>query len=112
MMIVINSISLFVIDMLFDGIYFSNTQSLFTTGFIFGCVNALLVPILKLVFFPLKLLTLGLFTIILNGIVLYITFQLSNGAYIAGLLTAIIAAIVLGVVNGLLNHFFNGDEKE
>lgn len=106
-MVIVNAVSLFIIDMLFDGISFSNTQALVTTGFILGLVNALVVPLMKLIFFPFTVLTLGLFSLVINGFALYATLNFVEGAYVADLFTAILAAIVLGIVNGFVNSVFD-----
>jgi putative membrane protein len=70
---------------------------------VFGIVNAILGTILRILTFPLTLLTLGLFSVIVNAILLSVTDALSSRLTIDEFWwTAIWAAIILGVVSVVL----------
>lgn len=95
----VNAASLWVLDVLFDNISFSSYSVLFVTAFALMIVNALVKPILKILSLPLTILTLGLFSFVVNALVLMLAFNLTKGAYIGGLGTAILASIVLAIIN-------------
>jgi putative membrane protein len=69
----------------------------------FGIINALLGTIIRILTLPLTILTLGLFSIVVNAIVLEITASLSGSLDIDSFFwTAILAAIVLSIVSVVL----------
>ena len=67
----------------------------------------ILVHILKLITFPITLLTLGLFKLIINGVVLYIAFLLAPNAYIHGLGAAIISSVLIVITNTILDSILD-----
>ena len=72
-------------------------------GLIFGIVNAIIRPILKFVTFPLIIITLGLFILVINGLMLLLTGALvPSYLYVSGLGTAILGGIVMGIINMIL----------
>jgi putative membrane protein len=73
-------------------------------GLIFGLVNALVRPIVSLLSLPITILTLGLFTIIINAAMLYLTSWLSSYTPVHFTIdsffwTAVLAAIIITVVS-------------
>ena len=82
-------------------------------GFIFGVVNALIRPVVKLLSLPLTILTLGLFTVIINAAMLMLTAWLSSHTPIHLEITtffwqAILAALIISVVSTLLSAVTGG----
>jgi len=69
---------------------------------IFGVVNAVLGPILQLISLPLTILTLGLFALVVNGVVLTVVAGLSDKLDVGGFGWSILAALVISVVSALL----------
>jgi putative membrane protein len=76
---------------------------------IFGLVNALLRPIVKLFSLPITCLTLGLFTLVINMAMLLVTALLAGnllsftGGFWENLLVAFVAAILISIISGILN---------
>jgi putative membrane protein len=71
-------------------------------AFVFGLVNALIGPVLRLLSMPLTLVTLGLFSLIVNGLLLAITAGLTDNLDLGGFFQTILAAIVIAVVSTVL----------
>jgi putative membrane protein len=72
-------------------------------GVLFGVVNALVKPLVTLLSCPLVILTLGLFVLVINGLMLQLTATLSGGLLqVGGLGTAMVAGVVMGVTNMVL----------
>ena len=67
-------------------------------GLIFGLVNAVVGPILRLVAFPFVLLTLGLFLLLINAALLGITAAITDRLDLTGLIPAVLGGLVLAVV--------------
>lgn len=70
---------------------------------VFGLINTFLKPVLKVLSLPVIILTLGLFAIIVNVILLAITAGLMDGLTIDGFLPALLGAIVISIVSAILN---------
>lgn len=102
--IVVNAISLYIISYLMSSVYISSLGSLIMLTIIFGCLNVIVKPIIQFFSLPITFLTLGLFSLVINGIVLYLAFSLVPGVHLNGFLNSIWAAILLSIANAI---FYN-----
>ena len=84
--------------------------NLFVAAAVLGLVNAIIHPVVTLLTCPLVILTLGLFTLVINAMMLLLTaWLLPNTLSINGFLTAFFAAIVISIITGLLSTFVHDD---
>lgn len=102
---------------LVDGIdYTGDWLGLLYVALVFGLVNAIIRPILKAMTCPLVVLTLGLFLLVLNALMLWLTSALSVrlglGFHVAGFLPAFWGALVVAVVSAILNIFVGGKPRK
>jgi putative membrane protein len=72
---------------------------------IFGLVNAFIRPIVKVIAFPITLLTLGLFTLVINAAMLQLTDWLTTGLDVRGFWTSVLGGIVISIVSWVLSVF-------
>ena len=72
---------------------------------IFGLVNTFGRPIVRLLALPVRVMTLGLVSFAINGLMLLITGWILDVLEVGGVWNAIIGAVVISVVSTLLNHF-------
>lgn len=112
----INGVALYVAAELVRGIEVrGGWLALAVMALIFGLVNALIRPVLKLLTCPLIILTLGLFTLVINALMLMLASwlgrQLGLGFYVAGFWPAFWGALVISVVSFVLTLLI-GDEDE
>lgn len=78
--------------------------SLFLTGIALGLVNAFIRPILLIISLPLTIMTLGLFTFVLNALLLLLVSAIPQlGFSVNGFLWALIGSILISIVSGVLN---------
>jgi putative membrane protein len=74
---------------------------------IFGIVNAFIRPVAKVLTFPLIILTLGIFALVVNGLMLWLTSALSGaldlGFHVRGFWAAFFGALVVSIVSTLLS---------
>lgn len=106
--IMINALSIAAAAKLVDGITFTGEWwKMIIIGAVFGIVNSLIKPFVKLFTFPLIILTLGLFTLIVNTLMLTITVELSEplrlGLQINGFWSAFKGALIISIVSLLLS---------
>jgi putative membrane protein len=69
---------------------------------VFGLVNALIGPVLRLVSIPLTLVTFGLFALVVNGILLALTAGISSNLDVGGFFATIVAALLISVFATLI----------
>lgn len=100
--IVVNAISLYLVSLLMSSVQISSFGSLIVLTLIFGVLNLTIKPILQFFSLPITFLTLGLFSLIINAIVLKLAFSLVPGVYLYGFLSAIEASILLSVANTII----------
>src|SRR5437870_9049719 len=106
----VNTIALFVLANIVPGFHYESLTYLAVAALILGLLNAIVRPILFLLTLPLTIVTLGLFLIVLNGIMLEMTAWLVSGFRIDDFISACIGAIVLGIIS-LITHRI-GRERE
>jgi putative membrane protein len=115
----ISALSLFAAAWLVPGIHVNDGQGWVVyaaMAIILSLVNALIRPLLKLLTCPLILLTLGLFTLVVNALTLLISAGIANnvfgvGFYIEGFWPAFWGAIIVSITSVILNALFH-DESE
>ena len=101
---VINSISLWALSGLLKMILFPDMNTLVLAALALSILNATLRPILQIIALPISFMTLGLFSLLINGLVLGLSLTLA-GAVVPSLLTLIIASILLAVLNSLIGNY-------
>lgn len=70
---------------------------------VLGILNWTVKPILKILSFPITILTLGLFSFVVNGAVISLLARLMDGMYLKNFGAAMIAALIISLVNSVLN---------
>jgi putative membrane protein len=115
--VLINAAALWVATRVVDGISFTGTiPALLGVALVFGVLNVVLRPILKLLTFPFFIITLGLFTLVLNAVMLLITSGASEalglGFQVSGFVPAFIGALVVSFVSFALSLFVGPGEKK
>jgi putative membrane protein len=98
------AIALIIVSYVVPGIHVDGFKAAFIVAVLLSIINLIIRPILLLLTLPINILTLGLFTFVLNGILLAFVASLVTGFSITGLLPAIIAALVLSIVRVIIHH--------
>jgi putative membrane protein len=101
----INSLALIVVDALFSRVWFDNVQATIAAAVLLALVNTYLRPLVMLMTLPITVITLGLFTILINAGMLKLVSWLIPAFHIEGFWTAIGAALVVSIISFLLNLF-------
>jgi putative membrane protein len=99
----VNSIALFAVVHLVAGVRIERWQSILAGALVIGLLNAFLRPLLILLTLPVNFLTLGLFTLVVNGFIFYLAASLVKGFYVAGFWSAMVSALVFSIVSFFLN---------
>jgi putative membrane protein len=99
----VNTLSLWVADELFDGVSFLTPQSLLVAGLMLGIVNTFLKPLLVVLTLPLSVLTLGIFVLVINALMLLLVAWLVPGFMVAGFWAGFFVAIFVAVFSFIVN---------
>ena len=115
--LVINAIALWLATRLVNGISFDGSLAvLFVVALIFGVVNSIVKPILIVLTFPFLIITLGLFLLVLNGAMLWLTGAISDAAdlgfHVSGFGAAFLGGLVVTVVSFVLSLMVGGDSRK
>lgn len=89
---------LWVASRLISGISYAKTETLIAAGLILGLVNAFIKPVVTLLTLPLTIVTLGLFLLVINGLMLLLVSTLMKDFDVKGLGAAILGSVVVSVV--------------
>ena len=106
----INALAFLIVSAVYGGMTVKGFWAAVVAAFIWGIINALLRPFLLLLTLPINILTLGLFTFVINGIILLLTAKLYSGLIISSFFAGIFAAILLSIVNVLLTMLLVREE--
>jgi len=108
--LLVNAAALWVATRIVPGVvYQGGPLPLLGAALVFGVVNATLRPIAKILTFPIIIVTLGLFALVINGLMLWLTSSLSSalglGFHVSGFWAAFWGALVVSIVSTLLSMF-------
>ena len=113
----INAVALYAAIALVPGIHMqsANWISIIWLALIFGLVNALLRPLISILTCPLIILTLGLFTLLINTFLFYLAGRIGLafgvGFTVDGFLPALLGGIVVSIVSVVLSVFIRKDGR-
>ncbi|MCL4405707.1 MAG: phage holin family protein [Firmicutes bacterium] len=109
--IVLNGLALFVVAKLLSDLQYTGGFMFFLIGgVIIGVLNTFVKPLMKLLSFPVVMLTAGLFSFVINVIIFWLTVKVVNGIHfsdvtvtVGSVWTYFIAALIFGIINWVLH---------
>jgi len=106
--LLVNAAALWVATRIVPGVTFDGGLAAFlAVALVFGVINATLRPLTKILTFPLIIVTLGIFALVVNGLMLWLTSSLSAsfglGFHVSGFWAAFFGALVVSIVSALLS---------
>lgn len=112
--LLVNAAALWVATRLVPGVTYSGDVLPFLgVAIVFGIVNSFIRPVAKLLTLPLIILTLGIFALVVNGLMLWLTSSLSEslglGFHVSGFWAALFGSLVVSIVSTLLWMFVRDD---
>jgi putative membrane protein len=99
---VLSAIAVWIVAHVVPGVYVHGPVAALIAALVIGFINATIGLLLKILTFPLTLLTLGLFWFVINALMLELASALVPGFQVRGFFAAFVGAIVLSLVNVLL----------
>jgi len=114
--LLVNAAALWVATQVVSGVTFDGGPlPMLGVALVFGVVNALLRPVAKILTFPIIIVTLGIFALVINGLMLWLTSSLSSalglGFHVSGFWAAFWGAIVVSLVSLVLSMLIRDGSK-
>jgi putative membrane protein len=100
----LSALTILAASYLLPGVKVDNFIAALVTALVLGIVNAFIKPVLLILTLPINLLTLGLFTIVVNAILILLVDWIVPGFAVDGFLWALIFSLVLSLLNLVLDR--------
>ncbi len=102
----ISAASVYAAAYIVPGVRVANAWTAFVAALVIGLVNSLIRPILLLLTLPVNILTLGLFTLVVNAFLFWLASSVVKGFDVVDFRAAFLGALVYWVVSWFVNHLF------
>jgi putative membrane protein len=109
---IFSAIAVWIVAQVVPGIHVSGPTAALIAALVIGFVNATLGTVLKIITFPLTVLTLGLFWLVINALMLEVASAFVPGFQVRGFFAAFVGAIVLSLVNMLFKAFLPARDRD
>ncbi len=103
----LNTVALVVVTLIFRGIVISNLFSLVIAVFVISIINTFIKPILLLLTLPINILTLGLFTFVINGVLFAFAAFLVPGFSVSNFSSAVFGSILYSILSIIFSKIFS-----
>ena len=104
--LVINMVAILIISYLFPKVvWVDGFWTALVAAFLLGIVNAVIRPILVLLTLPITVLTLGLFLLVVNGLMLWLVAAFVTGFHVNGFWGTVLGSILISIVSWILSWF-------
>lgn len=100
----INAAALYLTALLLPGLQLRGVVPTLLAAAVLGIANALIRPVLLVLTLPLNVVTLGLFTFVINALLLLLTSAVVPGFVVRGFGSALVGAVVLSIISFVLSH--------
>ncbi len=108
---VVVGIGLWLASQIVPGVEFRSTQALIAAALLLGVINAIVRPILIILTLPITLLTLGLFLLVINGLMIELVSWFLKDFIVTGFWPAFFAAIVVGLTSWMMSGWIGGGRR-
>ena len=107
--LLITAISAFLLSKILSGVHFDSFGATIIFAIVLGLLNLIVKPILSILGLPLTIITLGLFSLVINAVIILLAAKFVSGMHVDGFWWALIFSIALSVITSLLNGIFTSD---
>lgn len=100
------TLSLLVVDIIFSGVNLANFPAAIVAALAIGLFNSGVKPVLSVLSLPINILSLGTFTLVINGLCFWLASLFVPGFQVHGLLAFLVAPVILSFVNTFISNYF------
>lgn len=108
--LLITAISAFILSKVLTGVHFDGFMSTVIFAIVLGLLNLIVRPILSILSLPITILTLGLFSFVINALIILLTDYLMDSMEVDGFWWALLFSILLSLVTSAFSTIFESNE--
>ena len=108
--LLVTALVAYLLPYVLKGIHFDGFSTALIFAIVLGVLNLIVTPILKILGLPLTIITLGLFSLVINALVVLLADYFVDGMTVDGFLWAFIFSILLSIVTSVLNSLFTSKD--
>ncbi|KFC22702.1 phage holin family protein [Epilithonimonas ginsengisoli] len=108
--LLITAISAFILSKVLTGVHFDGFMSTVIFAIVLGLLNLIVRPILSILSLPITILTLGLFSFVINALIILLADYLMDSMEVAGFWWALLFSILLSLVTSAFSTIFESNE--
>lgn len=101
-----NAIAIYLTTRIIPGVHIPDFTSAIIAALVLGIVNAFIRPVVLLLTLPINVVTLGLFALVVNTLMLYIVAAVVPSLVISSFWAALVGAVLIAMISTLLSHLF------
>ena len=109
--LLLNALAVFILAHLLNGVSVDGYVGAIIVAVVLSILNLLVKPVLVILTLPVTILTLGLFLLVINALILLLADKLVDGFSISSFWTAVLFSILLSILQSLLQSLFKEDKK-
>ncbi len=109
--VILSSVAVLIVSYLLPGVYIEDFFAALILAIVLAILNGLVKPILIIFTIPLTFVTLGLFLLVINAVIILMADGLVSGFYVDGFWWALFFSILLSITNSLLSDLSKSKEK-
>jgi putative membrane protein len=110
--ILVTSIAVLIVSYLLPGVKVDTFTTALLVALVLAFMNAIVKPILTILTIPITILSLGLFLIVINGLIIIITDRMVDGFEVRGFWWALLFSFILSITTGILNMLIGNHSDE
>lgn len=103
------SLAVLMLGYILPGIHVADFTTAVIAAAVLGIINAIIRPVLLFLAIPIRLMTLGLFTFVINALLLMLVSDVVPGFVVDGFWTALAGSLILAVANSIVNSLTRRD---
>lgn len=108
---ILNAVALWLVTLIVPGVQVQDPVHAFIAAIVLGLVNALVKPVLVILTLPITVLTLGLFLLVLNGLLFWAVGSLLPGFHVAGFWWAVLGALLYSLLTWAFSTLLPRDKE-
>ncbi len=109
--LLLNAIAVFVIANFLNGVHVDNYVTALIVAVVLSILNLFVKPVLVILTLPITIVTLGLFLLIINALIIVFADKLIDGFSVSSIWTAVVFSILLSVLQSVLHSFLKDEKK-
>lgn len=109
--LLLNALAVFILAYVLNGVSVDGYMGAIIVAIVLSILNLLVKPVLVILTLPVTILTLGLFLLVINALIILLADKLIDGFNVSSFWTAILFSILLSILQSLLQSVFKEDKK-